>query len=444
MQYLYNDSVTPSSPHYSRPADLAEAQRDDLDFLRGFLTADWGYSDGLRTQASEEIDRAQNGTLPMSGGALALVAAHVAAIDDNGHTNIVASSLATSISRIPIRSCILSDGVYVVRALPQAQSLLGTRLLAVNGYPIDTVRAAMRAYTGGTVEWRDTRVPLYLETPSMLKAAGFGSSDSAETLTVLRQDGHTESVALTAIHDETDGAAAIPCKNLHPQLAGANQEGWISALANRADMLMFAGDPNPFYRQAMPDVGGYYVRFDQNDDDGGVDIVKFANQTLAALLAARPKFVIVDMRFNGGGNFILTADFMRGLPKQLPDTRFYVLTSPFTFSAGITSAVFIKYEGGGRALFVGETPGDRVRYRSEGNEYCLPYSGICLMARTAIHDYTTTDCRPISQCFWKDRLYPVAIKSLKPDIFAPMTFAALRDGRDPAIEAVMRRERGLP
>ena len=209
-------------------------------------------------------------------------------------------------------------------------------------------------------------------------------------------------------------------------------------------MLMFAGRPNPFFSQPMPDAGGYYVRFDQNDDDGGVDIVEFANHVLETLVAARPKFVIVDMRFNSGGNFILTADFMRRLPKQLPNARFYVLTSPLTFSAGITSSVFIKYEGNGRTLFVGDTPGDRVRYRSEGDEYCLPYSGICLMARTAIHDYTTTDCRPLSQCFWKDRLYPVAIMNLQPDIFVPMTFAALKEGRDPAIDLIVQRENRVP
>lgn len=443
LMYYYGDSVTPSAPHFPQPKNQAEAQRDDLKFLRGFLDADWGYTNELHAQAEAVIDQARNGPLPMSLGALALVTSRVAAIADNGHTYVSSSGLANKIDRIPIRSCILHDGVFIVRALPRVRELLGARIVAVNGYPIDALVKAMRSYVGGTTEWRDAHVPLYVEAPSMLRAAGFGVSDTEETVTVQRQGGSTKTVTLPALHDSSDGAAPRPCKNLQPQSIGSNKAGWVSALANRANMLVFEDRPNPFYRQPLSDVDGYYVRFDQNDNDDGVDIRGFAVDTMAALLAAQPKFVIVDMRFNSGGDYIMTASFMRGLPHKLPNARFYVMMSPLTFSAAITGSAFIKYEGGDRSLLVGDYPGDRVRSRAEGGEYCLPYSGICLMARTAIHDYSTTDCRPISQCFLLDRLFPVVLNSLKPDISAPLTFTALQDGHDPAIDAVLQREQEL-
>jgi len=114
---------------------------------------------------------------------------------------------------------------------------------------------------------------------------------------------------------------------------------------------MFRGRPAPFYRTPLLGGRGYYVRFDQNDDDGGVHIRTFARATAKALVAAAPRFVIMDMRFNSGGNYLLTAGFMRGLPKSLPRTRFYVLMSASRRSWGA------RRRAPGRALrqFAGTT-----------------------------------------------------------------------------------------
>jgi len=439
MNYYYNDSVKPPAPHFRKPRSLGEARRDDLEFLRGFLHADWGYTDATRRQASTLIARAEQSPAP-SLAVLTLTAAKVAALADNGHTNIEMASIANHLDRIPVRTCVLHDGLFVVRARPEARALLGDRIVAINGHPIEAVRSVLDGYTGGAPQWRDTRLPLYLETPSLLQSAGLGASDTTETLTVQDRQNASQTVTLKAVAPDPDGTTAAPCDNLRPEAIGKRPAVWTSALAGRSDMLLFQGRPAPFFRTPLLGGRGYYVRFDQNDDDGGVDIQAFTRDTATALVAAKPKFVIVDMRFNSGGDYLLTAGFMRGLPRLLPQANFYVLISPLTFSAAMTSSAFIKYAGGSRAMFVGDLPGDRMRFRAEGGEFCLPYSGICLMARTALHDYTTTDCEPLLQCFLPDRLFPLVINSMKPDVYAPLTFAALTNGRDPAVDAVLARE----
>ncbi|WP_139201440.1 hypothetical protein [Pseudovibrio axinellae] len=56
-----------------------------------------------------------------------------------------------------------------------------------------------------------------------------------------------------------------------------------------------------------------------------------------------PPYVIVDLQFNGGGDYTTSYRGMRGLPGALPKgTPIYILTSNATFSAGITSVVFLK------------------------------------------------------------------------------------------------------
>jgi hypothetical protein len=46
-------------------------------------------------------------------------------------------------------------------------------------------------------------------------------------------------------------------------------------------------------------------------------------------------------------------------------------------------------------------------------------------------------CRDRETCFWLNDRFPVRVKSLSPDISAPWTFQAYREGRDPALEAAM-------
>jgi len=81
-------------------------------------------------------------------------------------------------------------------------------------------------------------------------------------------------------------------------------------------------------------------------------------------------------------------------------------------------------------------PGDRIRFNAEGGDFCLPFSGVCMGVRTAIHDYSTTQCRPLFTCYAVNWFFPVAIKSFEPDISAPLTYSALSRGHDPAMEAI--------
>ena len=51
-----------------------------------------------------------------------------------------------------------------------------------------------------------------------------------------------------------------------------------------------------------------------------------------------------------------------------------------------------------------------------------------------------SNCSPCSR-FWLNMFYPVHVDTLDPDVPAPLTFAAYRELRDPAMEAVMAREK---
>src|SRR5689334_830630 len=60
---------TPPKPDYPKPRSLAEAQRDDLDYLRNLPRLDWSFSDQSRRQANAVIDAALRKSFPLAPGA---------------------------------------------------------------------------------------------------------------------------------------------------------------------------------------------------------------------------------------------------------------------------------------------------------------------------------------------------------------------------------------
>jgi len=145
--------------------------------------------------------------------------------------------------------------------------------------------------------------------------------------------------------------------------------------------------------------------------------------------ANRPCALILDNRFNDGGDYTNSAGFAGDIPK-LVDGKIIVLTSPMTFSAGITTVGFVKQAGGDRVIIVGEKVGDRMAFYSEGSRGCLPNYHLCLNYRTAEHNYAGP-CMDLRTCFWLDWFYPVRVKSFDPDETVTMRFADWRSGHDP-------------
>lgn len=433
--------VSPPTVTYQKPRSLAEAQRDDLDYLRNLPRLDWSYTDETRAEANRVIDKALAQHFPLTSAAFELIVARVNAIADNGHTNDWGGALASRHNRLPVRFYAFADGVFVVRALPSVKDLLGAQLLAIDGHGVGDIRKTVSIYTGGTHDEKEARLPFYLESPELLHAAGVAQSPDRAMLTVRDADGHVRSEDVVALPANSGAPKLWPSDELSPVAIAGEDKNWIPALRGAADhLLLFAGAPNPFYAQALPGRHAFYVRFATNNDAGPYKIGDFSRKAFDEIVAARPDLVIVDLRMNGGGDYTTTAHFMRNLPGALPRATFYILLSKETFSAGMSSAAFLKQAAGTRGLFVGSLPGDRMRFHSEGSDFCLPYSHICMGIRTGVHDYTERLCTPLLTCYAVDWFYPVAIKSFAPDIAAPLTYTALRAGEDPALDAIFARE----
>src|SRR5260370_41556562 len=103
------------------------------------------------------------------------------------------------------------------------------------------------------------------------------------------------------------------------------------------------------------------------------------NRVKKEITADKPRVVVLDMRFDQGGNYVKTARFMANLTHLTGSIkRLYIFTSAWTFSAGLVSVAITKQNSAGRAVLVGEQVGGRIRVLAEGGSLCLPQWRICL------------------------------------------------------------------
>lgn len=408
-------------------AQAETSVRDDLAALRRFLSEDKSYSVEARAAAETELARLEAEANGLSKAQLALGAARIAALADNGHTLAVNGIGGPGLARIPWRLMVL-DGRLVVGDADEP-GLIGAEVLSVGGAPVDAIRQAARRYRGGVDGWRDLVMPEMAEAPEALAAAGLIDGSGPVEIVVRDRTGAEARRTLTAVEAPAAGffrrSPLRASGSLPTTPGGAPQPVWL-----RQQEL-------PFTTAELPELDAFYVGLKQTNDAGPTRIRDWLTATGAEIDAKRPRNVVLDMRLNGGGDLNTARAFMKALPGRLPpEGKVFVLTSPRTFSAAISSIGYLKEAGGDRVVIVGEPVGDRLEFWAEGDIVELPWSGVALLFANERHNYQT-GCQE-EDCHGSIRRNPIRVASVQPDIAAPMTVEAWIAGRDPALEAIAR------
>jgi hypothetical protein len=417
----------------ARPQGDAAWQVADLAvFERDFFAVDRSYSAEARAQAEARIARLHQHPGAISNARFVLELSQIAALADNGHTGMVSRGTLPEFASVGIRFTVFGEDFYVVRAIRAHADLLGGQLVAIDDVSIKTLLEGARTLRGGIPSWRDRFAASFFESPGQLHAMNLARSAARASYRFRLRDGTSRDVAL----DRLPGSGRDPSSAmLDPSARGSDWRMLLSA--DRAPWSLQAYS-TPFRRRDAPELDAMVIQLHANIDVEGESIAAFLNDAETARASAHRTNVVLDMRFNGGGNLQLTRGFMESLPEHLSSGgRVVVLTSPWTFSAAISSVGYLKQAGGDRVVLVGEAPGDRLQFWAEGSPFRLPSSGAWILPATARHDYFD-GCRRFTDCHDYVKRFPIAVKSLAPDIAAPWTIESYAAGRDPGMEAATR------
>ncbi len=417
----------------SDPAVVAGRLNDIEVFRAEFLAKDRSYTPAARAEAEARLNQLADKAGEISQVYFELEISRIVGLADNGHTAFFPGPRSRRYNRVEVRLVPFGEAFFVLRAKAANADLLGAQLVAIDGKPIANFRNAARTLQGGLPAWRDRNLGYFFESPEQMQALGLlGQNDSATYRFQTRQ-GATVERRLAAEPANPNRPRANADRWLFPEAMPAENGEWMSPLAlARAPWSLTEPDAAFRWRWAA-EINAPVIDFRQNNDSEKRSIASFLAEVEAMLKARRPQNIVLDMRLNGGGDLNTTRDFMQALPK-LVRGRILVLTSPWTFSAAISSVGYVKQAAGARVTIIGEAVGDRLNFFSEGSVVTLPNSKAEMLNATERHDYAT-GCRGFSDCHGPVVRHPVSVATLAPDIAAPWTIDAFLAGRDPGMEA---------
>lgn len=376
---------SPPTTSVSGASDVATKQREDFDYFRNYFDLNRTFTVQSRTSAEQLLAQYRERSGSLSDSQFDLGVAQVVALADNGHSRVQPGPLSRRHNRLPCRFYHFDDGYRIIRARPACAELLGAKVLELDGHPIEDIADGMFQYFGGPRNHYDQFASVFfLESPELLNAAGLASAGDRLNLHVLLRDGAQRDVTIMAEPVDATAPRVYSDEYLSPKRIENEPADWVPLLA--------------------PDA------------------------------ADHPRAIVLDLRLDQGGNFTTTASLMKNLTKLAGSVEHvYVLTSGWTFSAGIVSVALLKEHNGRKVTLIGEPVGDRIRLWAEGGSLKLPNSGLAIGFATGLHDYSKS-CFGDHGCFWTMYLYPMHVQSLDPDIPLPYNFDDYVGLRDPVLE----------
>jgi hypothetical protein len=425
----------PAATEAERPVQTAQSRRQDLQVFRDrFLARDRSYSPQARAEAERRLAALEARIDQIEQPAFELELARIVALADNGHSHYVLGSIARYYSRVPVRLGVFGEEFYVLRAIEEHADLLGARLVAIDGHSSTELRAEARQLWGGLPAFRDRFAFNLLESPDLLRAAGLVADPGAAVYRFVLPDGRTVERRLAGEPSSAARPFATPALTMFPQRLPMEDSRWRTALSPDKAPWSLRDAPIPFRWRSAPEVRALVFDIRHNLDGPGMKIEDALREFTDVIGRQKPVNLVIDMRINDGGDLRTTRAFMQSLPKLVPG-RIFVLTSPLTFSAAISSVGYAKQAAPDRVSIVGEGVGDRLVFFAEGRGVDLPNNRGMIGLATQRHDYAG-GCRAFKDCHTAVVRDPIAVPSLAPDMPAPWTIDAYLAGRDPAMEAI--------
>jgi tetratricopeptide (TPR) repeat protein len=330
----------------------------------------------------------------------------------DGHTYAEPPFVAGGREReIPVLVDLFDDGLYVTAVAPGLEDLLWARVVAVEGGTPERALAALYEVVGQDNPYRlKSRGPELLRNPRLLKALGVARGADAAEWRVVDRSGRERAVRLEAVPPSDVAWVRRP-----PGHAG---ELPLSA-RNRAAYYWF---------EYLPGSRALYFQYNAVAESADETPEAFAERLSRALEEDRVERLVVDLRWNGGGNVFLSRPILGAIltsKKASRRGRLFVIAGRHTFSAAMIFAA--QLERYTPAIFVGEPTGSSPNFVGETNFLTLPYSGVRVS---------------LSNLYWQTSHAKDTRTWISPRIVAPPTFESLESGRDPALEAALAWDAG--
>lgn len=335
----------------------------------------------------------------------------------DGHSGIFFSGEREELRQtLPVLFYLFEEGLFVIAADPKYKDLLGAQVLRFGDRTVAEVVQALDPLISrdASTMWVKTAAPYRMRHLPLLHALGLIPDAQKVPLVIRGADGTERTVTLAA------DASQPNIWNMKP-----NPPTWVNLPQTLAAPLpLYLKNPAArFWFEYLPDNKTVYFQFNSVRNDQRESLAAFSERLFKFVNENEVEKLVIDLRWNNGGNIELLRPLIHGLIKNEKVNRrgrLFVIIGRRVFSAAQNAATF--FERHTNAIFVGEPTGSSPNFVGEEDPFTLPYSK--LVANVSHVEYKNSyvdDSR-----IW-----------IAPQIHVPPTFAAYRANRDPALEAIL-------
>jgi len=412
--------------HFESPKNRNEAWSQDLSHLQNnYFDLCKSFSKDAIEKANKIIDSIKLNIDKISDNRIKLLISKSVSIADDGHTTAYFGQFET----IPLKFYLFDDGLFVTNAKVGKEKYLGAQVIKIADKPIDELISYVDTFISGNKSWVRYKSSYLLTSPDFLEGIGL-----VDNISSIKYDFLIEEDTLTAylsaekkygILDEFDS-----WRNLTPsnQIYADTINKWSSITLPKVPL--YISEPNiPGFIKQIDSLNSLYIQINTS-----TEIPNFFKKVKESITINNSQNLIIDLRFNTGGNYIKQAKLSKEIPK-LVKGKVFIVVGNATFSAGICTAARLKYFAKDKAIVVGQKIGDRLIFWAEGKRFVLPNSKFEVRVATGFHDWESNSFET-SKTFWLNIFYGVPAKDLTPDIPVSNNFNDYVNGTDKILEEI--------
>ncbi len=306
----------------------------------------------------------------------------------------------------PIRLYMYSDGLYVRSIGVENAAYAGAKVVQIGRLQaLDAIQAVSRTVQRDNDQQLKNLAPERLVIPEVLAALKI--TNSAEQADFILETADSKQHKLTLLPVAKNQAVV-----------------WVSAAdqAEKKPLYLRDTDSN-YWFEPLGDKQTVYWQYNEVNDMAEESIADFATRLGDYIASHGIQRLIIDLRFNSGGDNTLNRSLLHALIRS-PGLRepgsLFVITGRGTFSAAMMFAIDLEKHT--NAIFVGEPTGASPNHYGDSRKVILPNSGLTIRVSTLYWQYAGPNDKRLS---------------LKPQIPAELSSQDFRNGRDPAMAAIL-------
>ena len=330
------------SPLLSNRADEFEFMKEEVEMNHKNF-----FNTVSKEECEEEYKRLSSNIDGISYTDYYFVLSSFLALSNDSHTSLEAGDIYSYFMYYPLQLNYVGDKVYVVSGLSDYKDYMGKEVTAINGVNIKVIEEKV-----SLVVPHDNTVYLKLWLNNQLNNTSFLSfidvadSDKAP-VTLTFSDGKNVSLSPT-LSQEIDRDEIISAFSSYSPYI---YQGYYRAMEIRDDVLL--------------------ISYNTCSDNPSYPMKNFASDLKKVLSKKKYSKIIVDLRYNGGGNSAVLNSVIKLLKKEKCSK--YALIGENTFSSAILNAVSLKDDAD--FTLVGTPTGGSINHYGELKSFTLPETG---------------------------------------------------------------------